>query len=155
MTLKTLLISLLSSLLTIKLHKQKTKNISLTGNDNELGGIEGGGAVAKDPQKELLSQVIGHMNALFEGELTDDDMLNYARTIKDKVLENSKVVEQVTNNTKEQAMLGGFADAINDAVIESLDAHQNLATQVLGQDRIREGLANIVYELIVHGMKAS
>jgi type I restriction enzyme R subunit len=138
-----------------KLHKQKTKNISLTGNDNELGGIEGGGAVAKDPQKELLSQIIGHMNALFEGELTDDDMLNYARTIKDKVLENSKVVEQVTNNTKEQAMLGGFADAINDAVIESLDAHQNLATQVLGQDRIREGLANIVYELIVHGMKAS
>jgi type I restriction enzyme R subunit len=138
-----------------KLHKQKTKNITLTGNDNELGGIEGGGAVAKDPQKELLSQIIGHMNALFEGELTDDDMLNYARTIKDKVLENSKVVGQVTNNTKEQAMLGGFADAINDAVIESLDAHQNLATQVLGQDRIRKGLANIVYELIVHGMKAS
>ena len=138
-----------------KLHQQKTKNIGLSGEDNELGGIEGGGAVAKDPEKELLSQIIGHMNALFEGELTDDDMLNYARTIKDKVMENSKVVEQVTNNTKEQAMMGGFAEAINDAVIESLDAHQNLATQVLSEDRIRKGLANIVYDLIVKGLKAS
>ncbi len=138
-----------------KLHKQKSKNIGLSGEDNELGGIEGGGAVAKDPEKELLSQIIGHMNALFEGELTDDDMLNYARTIKDKVMENSKVVEQVTNNTTEQAMMGGFADAINDAVIESLDAHQNLATQVLGQERIRKGLANIVYDLVVKGLRAS
>ncbi len=138
-----------------KLHKQKTKNIELSGEDNELGGIEGGGAVAKDPEKELLSQIIGHMNALFEGELTDDDMLNYARTIKDKVMENSKVVEQVTNNSKEQAMMGGFAEAINDAVIESLDAHQSLATQVLSEDRVRKGLADVVYELILSGLKAS
>ena len=138
-----------------KLHKQQTKNISLSGEDNELGGIEGGGAVVKDPKKEFLSQIITHMNALFEGELTDDDMLNYARTIKDKVMENSKVMEQVTNNSKEQAMMGGFAEAINDAVIESLDAHQNLATQVLAKDRVRRGLADVVYELILSGLKAS
>jgi len=138
-----------------KLHKQKTKNIGLSGEDNELGGIEGGGAVVKDPEKELLSQIIGHMNALFEGELTDDDILNYARTIKDKVMENSKVIEQVTNNSKEQAMLGGFAEAINDAVIESLDAHQSLATQVLAKDGVRKGLADVVYELILSGLKAS
>jgi len=136
-----------------KLHKQKTKNIGLSGDDNELPGIEGGGAVARDPEKELLSEIVGHMNALFEGELSDDDMLNYARTIKDKVMENAKVIEQVNNNTKEQAMMGGFAEAINDAVIDSLDVHQNLATQVLGEERIRTGFANIVYELIAKGLK--
>ena len=136
-----------------KLHKQKTENIGLSGDENELPGIEGGGAVARDPEKELLSEIVGHMNALFEGELSDDDMLNYARTIKDKVMENSKVLEQVNNNTKEQAMMGGFAEAINDAVIDSLDAHQNLATQVLGEERIRNGFANIVYELIAKGLK--
>ncbi|WP_415405676.1 type I restriction endonuclease subunit R [Sulfurovum sp. CS9] len=137
-----------------KLHKQKSQDISLVG-EGELPGIEGGGATARDPEKELLSEVLGQMNALFEGELSDDDMLNYARTIKDKVMENSKVIEQVNNNTKEQAMMGGFAEAINDAVIDSLDAHQNLATQVLDKERIRNGLANIVYELIVRGLKAS
>jgi len=137
-----------------KLHKQKSENIILTGEDNKLGAIDGGGAVARDPEKEMLSKIINSMNALFEGELTDDDMLNYARTITDKVLENSKVIEQVSNNTKEQAMLGGFADAINDAVIDSLDAHQNLATQVLGEKRIQNGLANIVYELVMKGLRA-
>ena len=49
-------------------------------------------------------------------------------------------------------MLGGFADKLNDAVIESLDAHQNMATQVLSEERIRKGLANIVYDFITKGM---
>lgn len=136
-----------------KLHKQKRNDISLTGEDNKLGGIDGDGAVARDPEKEMLSKIIGSMNALFEGNLTDDDMLNYARTISDKVLENVKVVEQVSNNTKEQAMMGEFSVAINGAVIESLDVHQNLAKQVLAEERIQKGLANIVYELIAKGLR--
>jgi len=135
-----------------KLHKQKSRNIGLVG-EGELPPISGEGASARDPEKELLSQVLGHMNALFEGELSDEDMLNYANTIKDKVLENDKVVEQVSNNTKEQAMMGGFAEAINDAVIDSLEVHQDLATQILGKERIRDGFANIVYELIAKGLK--
>lgn len=137
-----------------KLHKQKTHNIGLVG-DGELPSIDPGGAVARDPEKELLSSVLSHMNALFEGDLSDEDMINYANTIKDKVLENDKVVEQVSNNTKEQAMMGGFAEAINTAVIESLEVHQDLATQVLGKDRTREGFADIVYELLLKGLKAS
>lgn len=93
------------------------------------------------------------MNALFEGDLTDEDMINYANTIKDKMSEDSKLVEQVRNNTKEQAMIGGFSDRLNDAVIDSLEVHQDLATQVLGKDRIRAGFADIVYELIAKGLK--
>jgi len=135
-----------------KLHKQKSKDISLAGGV-ELSPISGGGAVARDPEKELLSQIVGHMNALFEGDLSDEDMINYANTIKDKVMENSKVMAQVNNNSKEQAMIGGFAEAINSAVIESLDVHQDLATQVLGEDRIKNGFADVVYELLVQGLK--
>lgn len=137
-----------------KLHKQKTQSVYLIGEDAPLyGSGSGGGATPKDPEKELLSAIVGHMNLLFEGELTDDDMLNYARTITDKVRENKKVMQQVTNNTKEQAMMGGFAEAINDAVIDSLDAHQSLATQVLNEERIKKGLADIVYGLIAKGLK--
>jgi len=49
-------------------------------------------------------------------------------------------------------MMGGFADAINDAVIDSLDVHQNLATQVLSEERIKKGLVDIVYGLIAKGL---
>ena len=132
-----------------KLHKQKANDISLEG-VKELPPIYGtDGAMVRDPEKELLSAIVGEMNSLFEGELSDGDMLSYAQTIKEKVMENDKVTEQVNNNSKEQAMMGGFAEAINDAVIGSLDVHQNLASQVLGEKRILKGLANIVYELMV------
>ena len=95
------------------------------------------------------------MNSLFEGDFTQDDVLSYARTISNKMKENDKVVQQVINNTKEQAMLGGFEIALNDAVIESLDVHQNMATQVLSKDKVREGLADIVYGLLMKGLSAS
>ena len=52
-------------------------------------------------------------------------------------------------------MMGGFAEAINSAVIDSLEVHQDLATQVLGKEHIRNGFADIVYELMVKGLKAS
>jgi type I restriction enzyme R subunit len=139
-----------------KLYKQKKQNISLAGDEVELGAIDGAGsAVARDPEKELLSAILSHMNALFEGDLTDDDMINYANTIKDKMSEDAQLIEQVRNNNKEQAMIGGFTEKLNDAVIDSLGVHQDLATQVLGQDRIRAGFADIVYELIAKGLKVS
>ncbi len=75
--------------------------------------------------------------------------------LSDKVKEDTVVIEQITNNTKEQAMLGGFEIALNDAVIESLDVHQNMATQVLSKDKVREGLADIVYGLLMKGLSAS
>ncbi len=135
-----------------KLHKQKDYSIELEEGKGLISGSGGGGQV-REPEKEYLSELLDQINDLFRGELTDDDKLNYARTIKDKVMENTKVIEQVGNNTKEQAMMGGFAEAINDAVIDSLEAHQHLATQVLSEDRIKQGLANIVYDLIVKGFK--
>lgn len=136
-----------------KLHKQKKQSISLVGDEVELGAIDGvGSAVAKDPEKELLSKILGSMNALFEGELTDEDMINYANTVKDKMLEDEKLVQQVSNNTKEQAMIGGFMERLDSAVIDSLDVHQNLATQILSKERIRAGFADIVYELIAKGL---
>ena len=138
-----------------KLHKQNEMSIKLEGNATLEPISEVGSGIAKDPEKEFLSHIVQKINSLFEGNFTDDDVLNYARTIKDKVMENNKVVDQVKNNTKEQAMLGGFEIAINDAVISSLDAHQSMATQVLSQDKVRDGLANIVYELIMKGLKTN
>ena len=78
-----------------------------------------------------------------------------AVTVRREMKENEKVIQQVANKSKEQAMIGGIEVALHDAVIDSLDVHQNLATQVLKEDRIRKGLADIVYGLIAKGISAS
>ena len=93
------------------------------------------------------------MNELFSGELTDDDKLNYARTIRDKVMENSKVVEQFRTNSKEQAMMGDFPVAMTDAIIESMDAHQSMAKQVFESETKREGFARLILDMIYRDME--
>jgi len=135
-----------------KLHKQEQQNIGLSGEENELKSLSPGGAVPREPEKELLSYVVSEMNSLFEGELSSEDMLNYARTVKDKMAENKKVMEQVENNSQEQAMMGGFGESMSDAIIESMETHQNLATQLLSEEKIAKGFANVVYRMLKEGL---
>ncbi len=136
-----------------KLHKQKEDSIRLDEETHPLPPVNPGEARPHDPDKELLSRIVREISALFEGGLSEEDMLNYARTISDKVMENEKVIHQVSNNTKEQAMMGGFSEAISTAVIDSLDVHQNLATQLLGEDLKLKRFANLIYEMVSKGLK--
>ena len=136
-----------------KLHKQKEDSIRLDEEAHPLPPVNPGEARPHDPDKDMLSHIVREISALFEGELSEEDMLNYARTISDKVMENEKVIHQVSNNTKEQAMMGGFSEAISTAVIDSLDVHQNLATQLLGEDLKLKRFANLIYEMVSKGLK--
>ncbi|MCH9739805.1 MAG: DEAD/DEAH box helicase family protein [Epsilonproteobacteria bacterium] len=135
-----------------KLHRQKEASIALSVEDAVLQTGNPGGAVAREPEKELLSYVVEEMNTLFKGDFSADDMLNYARTLKDKMAENQKVVEQVKNNTQEQAMMGGFVESMNDAIVESMETHQNLATEVLSEEKVLNGLAKVLYKMLKEGM---
>lgn len=91
-----------------------------------------GTAKAKDPKEEFLSQIISRLNELFiTDNLTTNDLVNYANTVRDKMRENSLVINQMANNTPEQAMLGDFSKAFDDAIMDSSDAHQNQMMQLL------------------------
>ena len=77
-----------------------------------------GTAKPKDRQEEFLSQIINRLNEVFvTDQLTDKDMVNYAYTIRDKVGENLKVMNQIENNSPEQALLADPSKAANFARI--------------------------------------
>lgn len=125
---------------------KKTYQIDLTG--SEIRGIkEPGSAYGKDRKTDTLAHIIEVMNDLFAGELTDDDKLNYAHTVLDKVMEYDSFRQQVSVNTREQVMLGDFPGLVTDAVIDSLDVHQNLASQVLANEKTKAGFMNLILEL--------
>lgn len=126
---------------------QKTYNIDLTG--SEIRGIkEPGSAYGKDRKADTLAHIVEVMNELFAGELTEDDKLNYAQTIRDKVMENEGVMAQFKVNTPEQTMLGDFPALITNAVIESMDNHQNMATQVLRNEQVQNGFARLILGMV-------
>jgi type I restriction enzyme R subunit len=58
-------------------------------------------------------------------------------------------VHQVMNNAPEQAVLGDFQGAFDDAVMESSEAHQNMMNQVLSNKSVAAGLGRLVFDLLV------
>jgi type I restriction enzyme, R subunit len=131
------------------IHQQ---NLSIRDNTEEYKLTPGEGlgtAKAKDKKEELISQVISRLNELFiTDQLTDNDLVNYAYTIRDKVKENELVMKQITNNTTEQAMLGDFHKAVDNAVMDSSEAHQNQMMQLLSDPKKSAGFARVVFDLL-------
>ncbi|WP_196140646.1 type I restriction endonuclease subunit R [Aliikangiella sp. G2MR2-5] len=113
---------------------------------------EGTGAVPKDPKTEFLHDILSRMNDIFvEDGFSEGDKLNYANTLASKVAEDEVAVEQAKNNSKEQAMLGQFPEAINKAIIESMGVHEKMATLALSNDDVAKGLASLVYDMVIKG----
>jgi type I restriction enzyme R subunit len=118
--------------------------------DYKLEPGEGlGTAKPKDKHEEFISQIISRLNELFiTDHLTELDLVNYANTIRDKVSENALVMKQIANNSTEQAMLGNFSKAVDDAVMDSSDAHNNQMMQLLSNPAKAADFAKVVFDLL-------
>ncbi|HBC3381089.1 TPA: type I restriction endonuclease subunit R [Vibrio parahaemolyticus] len=108
-----------------------------------------GTAKPKDKKEEFLSHIIERLNEVFVTDnLTDKDMINYAFTVRDKLTENETVMSQITNNTREQAMLGDFPRAIDDAILNSNEAHQEQMMQLLSDPNKTKQFARVIFDML-------
>ncbi|MBM4778406.1 MAG: type I restriction endonuclease subunit R [Archangiaceae bacterium] len=111
---------------------------------------EAGSGSVQERQKAKLAVIIEKLNELFEGELSEGDQLVYVLdVVKGKLLESATLVEQASNNSKEQ--FGSSPDLtteILNAVIAALDAHTAMSTQALNSERVRDGIKDV---LLNHG----
>lgn len=135
-----------------RLSKIKQQDLRLDEDQAPYGLKPGEGlgtAKARDPKEEFLSHIIARLNELFiTDHLTEKDLVNYAYTVRDKVRENEKVMQQLANNTDEQAQLGDFPKAVDDAVLDSSDAHQNQKMQLLSDPQKAAAFAKLVFDLL-------
>lgn len=108
-----------------------------------------GTARPKDKKEEFMSHILARLNELFiTDNLTDKDMVNYAFSVRDKLSENQSVMTQIANNTREQAMLGDFPKAIDDAVMDSSEAQQEMMMQYLSSPELARGFARVVFDML-------
>jgi type I restriction enzyme R subunit len=112
-------------------------------------GNEAGTAKAKDKKEEFLSQVVSRLNELFiMDKLTEKDLISYAYSVRDKLSENTTVMTQMANNTAEQAMLGDFSKALDDAILDSSEAHQEQMMQLLSDPAKNNQFKRIIFDLL-------
>jgi len=140
-----------------RLSKIREQDLKLQEDDPESGlepGNDLGTGRAKDKKEEFLSDILKRLNELFiTDNLTEDDMLNYARTVAGKVGENENVMLQIKHNSPEQAMLGTFPDAVESAVMSSSDAHQNQMMQILDSEQVAHQFARVVFDILTNQPK--
>ncbi len=107
---------------------------------------EVGGGEVRDTKKAYLQEIIAKVNELFKGELTDNDKLVYVNNvIMGKLLESETLSKQAANNTKEQfANSPDLKTEIVNAIIDALDAHNEMSSQALGSKEIQAGLRDIL-----------
>jgi type I restriction enzyme R subunit len=132
-----------------KLKKHSTITMPLGDGDNPLIDPLGtGGGQVRDKEKEMFDAIIKRVNDLFEGELSDEDRLVYVNNVlKGKLLESEVLVQQATNNTKEQfANSPDLKSEMMNAIMDAFSAHTMMSKQALGSERIRDGLQDILLE---------
>ena len=137
-----------------RLSKIRQQDIQLKANSTEhqlQPANDMGTAKAKDKKEDFLSRIIGRLNEVFiSDKLTDSDMLNYAYTVRDKLAENTVVMKQIANNTREQAMLGDFPKAMDDAILDSSAAHQEQMMQLLSDPVKAEVFSRVIFDMLTN-----
>ena len=101
-----------------------------------------------EPEAARISELVEQLNKIFEGTLTDADLLGYANHISGKMLENERLAQQASINSKEQFALGDFHDVLMDNVIEGLDNYQSMAGQVMGNEETRKAFSKFILDLV-------
>ncbi len=113
-----------------------------------------GSAASHDPERVKLRELIEQLNLIFEGELSDNDLVNYAYGVRDKLMENGKLRIQALNNTKKQF---DESDELLEAIlsaVETQDAvNSSLASQVMRDPRVRASFIQVIRDLAYEGFR--
>ena len=104
---------------------------------------------AHTKEEILLSELVKQLNMIFEDDLTDSDMINYAEGVRDKVLEDSEVALQAMNNTSiDQFANGKIREAIPGAVVGMMSANQKMTHQVMANQETMQEFAKIITRMV-------
>jgi len=117
-----------------------------------LNSVGTGGV--RESSQVYLSQVIEHLNELFEGDLTDSDIVNYAYYIRDKMMESEVLRQQAQVNTKERLVISpDFERELQNAVIDAFTNHASMSQQILSDGQKRKRFGAVVVDLIYRLME--
>ena len=131
-----------------RLSKIKRQDLLLVkeGGEGLQPGSDIGRGKSRSKKEEWLSRIISRLNEVFITDgLTDQDLINYAYTIRDK----EKVMDQIANNLPEQALLGDFGAALDDAVMDRADVHQNQMNQYLNNAQLQTQFRRVIFDLLL------
>lgn len=115
----------------------------------KLPGIgEAGTGSAPEDEKKALREIVAKMNDLFSGHITESDFIGSVTAWAGHLQQNEKLAAQARNNSVEQFEMGDFKDTFTDIIIEAQDAHNQIAEQLLKDQRIFGVMQKMVAKMV-------
>lgn len=117
------------------------------GESPKLAPITGAGSGSvQEQQKVYMAALIEKLNDLFGSETSEQDQLRYVNgTILGKVAESPILQQQAANNSREQfANSPDLHSELQNAIIESYDAHTVMSTKALNSPLVMRGLLDVL-----------
>jgi type I restriction enzyme R subunit len=117
--------------------------------DSTLTAGDGAGTGnPRDKEQILLSQLVEQLNLIFEGELTDGDLINYTHGIRDKVMEDADVALEAKSNTLDRFANGKVKKAIPNAIIAHMEKNQDMTRQVMASEDTMKKFISVITDLV-------
>lgn len=139
-----------------RLKDQGTRRLNLKEGDGPFGlepPGEVGSGESRDPHRAKLAEIIQRMNDLFEGELSEADMIGLVTHISERMIANPVLVQQAQHNSKEQFALGDFPKVMMDEVIGGMDSYQAMIGQVLSNERVCSGFTAVLLDVVYAALR--
>ena len=121
---------------------QQKLNLGGEGETDKLKPVtDAGSGAVQDKQRKQLAEIVEALNGLFEGELSDGDLVSLHATLMGKMAENTTLRRQAMANTKEQFFNSPtLTEGLMHAIMDSMSVHQSMGKQALNSDAIRATL---------------
>ncbi|MEX5300877.1 type I restriction endonuclease subunit R [Kocuria sabuli] len=132
---------------------QGKAEIGLSGDQSTpaLRGITGVGSRAshQDPQRELLSEVVARINALFGSEFADPQIEGFVVAAAGMAEEDPRIAEQIDHNAQDQFLASpDLRETLTDAAVLNEGAFGKLTGALTGENERADGLIRIIGEYL-------
>jgi type I restriction enzyme R subunit len=107
-----------------------------------------GSGVVHDPAKTTLDAMIAALNTLFEGDLSETDLIGYLNHIRDKMLAHPGLAQQAQHNSKAQFALGDFRNVMHESIVSAFDSYNDMTKQLLSNEGVRNGFAALILDVV-------
>lgn len=134
-----------------RLTKRAEHQLRLEENPDEEGlkpVSEVGSGKPHDPEKKRLDEIIQQLNEIYGAEVHDEDQLNFATGIADRIRRDESVMAQVNTHSEEQVMHGLLPKRVTDAVLDAMNDHEKLSMPLLEDEKARKAFANLILRLL-------
>lgn len=116
------------------------------GKADELAPTTAGDKDATDREKEFISQIMSRLNSLFGDTNEEGGARKFLDVLFEAVMSDESVLDQISNNTKDQALKGDINNVLKAKAFLLQDDFRKMFEVIFSNSSALEELSSIIYD---------